>query len=166
MAQCCLANGAEKVYSIDLSEPDDEFEALSKRWGGRLLAAAADVTREDTVVAAVERIVAEAGGLHGMVVNAGRTQHKAALDFTAEEIQSLFAVNVGDGSTWGGGILMLTRISVVRGVLLCAGRGESVHQAGGQGVDRLHGVDGFVSAQQGESRYAFVFVCERERRQS
>jgi NAD(P)-dependent dehydrogenase (short-subunit alcohol dehydrogenase family) len=29
-----------------------------------------------------------------MVVNAGRTNHKAALDFTEEEIHALFNVNV------------------------------------------------------------------------
>lgn len=29
-----------------------------------------------------------------MVVNAGRTNHKSALDFTTEEIEALFAVNV------------------------------------------------------------------------
>jgi NAD(P)-dependent dehydrogenase (short-subunit alcohol dehydrogenase family) len=43
---------------------------------------------------AIERIIAEAGALHGMVVNAGRTNHKSALDFTQEEIEELFAVNV------------------------------------------------------------------------
>lgn len=42
----------------------------------------------------MDKIVAEAGGLHGMVVNAGRTNHKSALDFTTEEIEALFAVNV------------------------------------------------------------------------
>ena len=54
----------------------------------------ANVTQEETVAAAIEQIVNEAGALHGIVVNAGRTHHKAALDFTAEEIQALFAVNV------------------------------------------------------------------------
>lgn len=54
----------------------------------------ANVTQEVTVIAALEQIVHEAGGLQGMVVNAGQTHHKAALDFTAEEIQDLFSVNV------------------------------------------------------------------------
>lgn len=94
IATCCLDNGAEKVYSIDLSEPDDEFKEVSKRFDGRLLAITANVTQEETVIAAIDRIVAEAGALHGMVVNAGRTHHKAALDFTAEEIQNLFSINV------------------------------------------------------------------------
>lgn len=42
---------------------------------------------------AVDEIIAEVGGLHGMVVNAGRTKHKAALDFTADEINQLFSIN-------------------------------------------------------------------------
>jgi NAD(P)-dependent dehydrogenase (short-subunit alcohol dehydrogenase family) len=54
----------------------------------------ADVTQESSISAAVDRIVEEAGALHGMVVNAGRTNHEAALDFTSEEIEALFSVNV------------------------------------------------------------------------
>ena len=57
--------------------------------------ATADVTKEDSVTAAVDKIVSEAGALHGMVVNAGRTNHKSALDFTQAEIEALFNVNVG-----------------------------------------------------------------------
>jgi NAD(P)-dependent dehydrogenase (short-subunit alcohol dehydrogenase family) len=94
IAECCLVNGAERVYSIDLAEPGEEFQQVSKRFNGKLIAVAANVTEEPTVIAAIDQIVSEAGGLHGMVVNAGRTHHKAALDFTAEEIQNLFSVNV------------------------------------------------------------------------
>jgi NAD(P)-dependent dehydrogenase (short-subunit alcohol dehydrogenase family) len=54
----------------------------------------ANVTQEETITAAVDQIIAEAGALHGMVVNAGRTHHKAALDFTKEEIENLFNVNL------------------------------------------------------------------------
>lgn len=54
----------------------------------------ADVTKEETVTQAIEEIVAQAGALHGMVINAGRTNHKSALDFTKEEIEALFAINV------------------------------------------------------------------------
>lgn len=52
------------------------------------------MTQEETIIAAIDKIVSEAGGLHGMVVNAGRTHHKAALDFTKEEIETLFNVNL------------------------------------------------------------------------
>jgi len=52
------------------------------------------VTKEASIEAAVGKIVEENGAIHGVVVNAGRTNHKSALDFTTEEIEALFAVNV------------------------------------------------------------------------
>ncbi|KAE8377104.1 hypothetical protein BDV26DRAFT_282150 [Aspergillus bertholletiae] len=94
IAECCLSNGAERVYSIDIGETGEEFMALAQRYPGKLHALHANVTEEDTITAAVDKIVAEAGALHGMVVNAGRTHHKAALDFTKEEIENLFNVNL------------------------------------------------------------------------
>jgi NAD(P)-dependent dehydrogenase (short-subunit alcohol dehydrogenase family) len=94
IAECCLVNGAEKIYSVDITQPGDEFQILSKRFPGRLFSATADVTREDSIQAAVDTIISEAGALHGMVVNAGRTNHKSALDFTQAEIEALFNVNV------------------------------------------------------------------------
>ncbi|EKG13410.1 Short-chain dehydrogenase/reductase SDR [Macrophomina phaseolina MS6] len=94
IAECCLDNGAARVYSIDIAAPGEEFAAISKRYPDRLFAVQADVTAEKSVAEAVDRIVEEAGALHGMVVNAGRTKHKAALDFTDEEVQQLFAVNL------------------------------------------------------------------------
>jgi NAD(P)-dependent dehydrogenase (short-subunit alcohol dehydrogenase family) len=95
IAECCLANGAAKIYSIDITETGDDFAAISKRFPGRMFAVQADVTKEDSVTAAVDKIVEESGALHGMVVNAGRTNHKSALDFTQAEIEALFNVNVG-----------------------------------------------------------------------
>ncbi|EHY57945.1 hypothetical protein ABEF95_007375 [Exophiala dermatitidis] len=94
IAECCLVNGAAAVYSIDLAESGPEFEQLSKRFNGKLFAVQADVTKEETVTQAIEEIVAQAGALHGMVINAGRTNHKSALDFTKEEIEALFAINM------------------------------------------------------------------------
>lgn len=97
VAESCLDNGASVVYSIDYAapEPGDDFAAAQARWpGDRLRSLRADVTREATVTEAVARIVEECGALHGMVVNAGRTNHKAALDFTEEEIHELFNINV------------------------------------------------------------------------
>ncbi|KOC07750.1 3-oxoacyl-(acyl-carrier-protein) [Aspergillus flavus AF70] len=94
IAECCLSNGAVRVYSIDIGETGEEFLALSQRYPGKLHALNANVTEEDTITAAVEKIIEETGALHGMVVNAGRTHHKAALDFTKEEIENLFNVNL------------------------------------------------------------------------
>ncbi|KAJ5389746.1 uncharacterized protein N7496_000814 [Penicillium cataractarum] len=101
IAECCLINGAAKIYSIDIGDVGDDFEALSKRFPNQLFAIQADVTQEDSISGAVDKIVEEAGALHGMVVNAGRTNHKAALDFTTEEIQALFSVNSGMDQLFG-----------------------------------------------------------------
>jgi NAD(P)-dependent dehydrogenase (short-subunit alcohol dehydrogenase family) len=49
----------------------------------------------------VDKIVEQTGAIHGMVCNAGRTKHKAALDFTTEEIDQLWGVNVSDSSESG-----------------------------------------------------------------
>jgi NAD(P)-dependent dehydrogenase (short-subunit alcohol dehydrogenase family) len=89
-----LDNGADKVYSIDFQDPGEEFQAIAKKYPNRIFAVSADATKEDSIIAAVDKILDEAGALHGMVCNAGRTKHKAALDFTTEEIEQLFAINL------------------------------------------------------------------------
>ncbi|POR35127.1 Uncharacterized protein TPAR_04661 [Tolypocladium paradoxum] len=94
VAEACLDNGAQVVYSLDYAEPGEEFAAAQKKWQDKLKAIQADVTKEATVTAAIDRIIEESGALHGMVVNAGRTNHKAALDFTEEEIHALFDINL------------------------------------------------------------------------
>lgn len=98
VAECCLANGAAKVYSIDYADDvTDEFKTISKVYPNQLFALKADVTKEESIQQAVDQVLSEAGSLHGMVVNAGRTNHKSALDFTKEEVEALFAVNVSIG---------------------------------------------------------------------
>ncbi|KAI1097277.1 hypothetical protein F4804DRAFT_183240 [Jackrogersella minutella] len=94
VAECCLINGAAKVYSIDPAEPGEEFAEISKKFPDRLGLIIANVTDESSVSAAVDKIVQESGAIHGVAANAGRTNHKAALDFTMEEIEALFNVNL------------------------------------------------------------------------
>ncbi|KAL4932835.1 uncharacterized protein BDV17DRAFT_253894 [Aspergillus undulatus] len=98
IAESCLVNGASHVYSLDIGSPspseNTDFFTLSDRFPGKLHALTANVSEEGTIIAAIDAIIAEAGALHGMVVNAGRTHHKAALDFTKEEIETLFSVNL------------------------------------------------------------------------
>ncbi|KAH7382312.1 hypothetical protein BKA66DRAFT_418367 [Pyrenochaeta sp. MPI-SDFR-AT-0127] len=94
IADCCLSNGAKAIYSIDIGETGDEFEEVSKKFPGQIFAVQADVTKEESIQAAIDQILEKAGGLHGMVCNAGRTKHKAALDFTTEEIDQLWGVNL------------------------------------------------------------------------
>ncbi|KAF3913318.1 hypothetical protein ABW20_dc0102616 [Dactylellina cionopaga] len=94
VAECCLANGAAKVYSIDIGETGEDFQAISEQYPKQLFALKADIRNEDEVTAVVDKIVEEAGTLSGMVVNAGITNHKSALDFTKEEIERLFSINL------------------------------------------------------------------------
>ncbi|KAF1360925.1 NAD(P)-binding protein [Lizonia empirigonia] len=94
IADCCLSNGAAKIYSIDIGDTGDDFAAVSNKYPGQIFAIQADVTKEESIQAAVDKILSGAGGLHGMVCNAGRTKHKPALDFTTEEIDQLWGVNL------------------------------------------------------------------------
>lgn len=94
IADCCLSNGASKIYSIDIGETGDEFTTLSAKYPNQLFAVQADVTKEESIQAAIDKVLSEAGALHGMVCNAGRTKHKPALDFTTEEIDQLWGVNL------------------------------------------------------------------------
>lgn len=94
IADCCLSNDAAAVYSIDIGETGEEFDSVAKQHPGKLHAIKADVTKEESVTGAIEKILKQAGGLHGMVVNAGRTKHKPALDFATDEIEQLWNVNV------------------------------------------------------------------------
>ncbi|TKA62606.1 hypothetical protein B0A49_09177 [Cryomyces minteri] len=113
-----LSNGAEKVYSIDFGSVGSDFDAVAQRFPGRLLALNADVTSEASVTEAVDKIIAEAGGLHGIVCNAGRTKHKPALDFTTEEIKQQWSVNQPDWEQqlkYYGGLPRLTEVEELRG---------------------------------------------------
>ena len=99
IANSCLNNGAAHVFSIDIGDTGEEFLAVQKKYPSRLHAVKADVTSEESATKAVHQILEKAGALHGMVVNAGRTNHKAALDFTADEVNQLFSINLF-GAFW------------------------------------------------------------------
>lgn len=99
----------------------------------------------------MDRIIEEAGALHGIVANAGRTKHKPALEFTDEEIQGLFSVNVSlrsfiepCGGRW-------VTVEVVWLVLHGPDCRESVYSVGDQRIDCLYGIHGIVSTEQGTS---------------
>ncbi|KAK4610527.1 NADP-dependent mannitol dehydrogenase [Fulvia fulva] len=94
IANSCLSNGAEHVFSIDIGDAGEDFLAVQKKYPGKLHAIKADVTSEASATKAVDQIIEQAGTLSGMVVNAGRTNHKAALDFTEEELNQLFSINL------------------------------------------------------------------------
>lgn len=99
IAEVALANGAAKVYSLDIGEIGEDFDVISKRFPGQLHAIPANVTDEANITAAIDKIIEEAGTINGVVANAGKTNHKSALDFTAEEVQSLISINLM-GAFW------------------------------------------------------------------
>jgi len=94
IAEVCLANGAQSVYSLDITEPSEDFAALSKKHADRLQYRQMDVTDEESVTTAIDAIVAAEGAIHGMVCNAGMTKHQPALDFTLSQVEQLFKLNV------------------------------------------------------------------------
>ena len=94
IAEVCLANSANVVYSLDIQEPGEDFLALQK-YHANLRFIQADVTIEDRVRQAVETIICEHGRIDGFVANAGMTKHQPALQFDREELEKLFNLNVG-----------------------------------------------------------------------
>ncbi|KAK8062731.1 hypothetical protein PG997_014828 [Apiospora hydei] len=94
LAEVCLANGAGKVFSMDISQPGDDFAALAKQNPGRLEYVQTDVTDEASVKAAIDEVAARGGRFDGMIANAGATKHQPALDFTLEQFERLYKLNV------------------------------------------------------------------------
>ncbi|KAF2825261.1 NAD(P)-binding protein [Ophiobolus disseminans] len=94
LATVCLANDAQEVYSLDLFEPGEEFQALSKANPKRLRYLHCDVTSEESVIKVVDEIVAQSGRIDGMIANAGMTKHQPALNFDRPQLDKLFNLNV------------------------------------------------------------------------
>ncbi|KAG9255625.1 uncharacterized protein F5Z01DRAFT_672930 [Emericellopsis atlantica] len=94
IAEVCLANGAACVYSLDVSEPGEPFQGLLKQQPGKLAFQHCDVTDENSVAAALDAIVEAKGRFDGMVANAGATKHQPALEFSMEQVERLFKLNV------------------------------------------------------------------------
>ncbi|KAH8682135.1 hypothetical protein BX600DRAFT_447827 [Xylariales sp. PMI_506] len=94
LAEVCLANAAATVFSLDISSPGDDFAALQKRYPGKLEYIQTDVTDEESVKNAIDTVVEKAGRFDGMIANAGATKHQPALDFTMDQFEKLFKLNV------------------------------------------------------------------------
>lgn len=93
IAEVCLANSAKTVYSLDLLDPSEDFAVLKKKYAN-LKYIQMDVTDESSVEKALDQIVSEEGVINGLVANAGMTKHQPALDFSREQIEQLFNLNV------------------------------------------------------------------------
>ncbi|PSK60179.1 hypothetical protein B9Z65_1077 [Elsinoe australis] len=94
IAEVCLANDVACIYSLDLFEPGEEFNAIAKKNVGRMRYLNTDVTSEDSVSKAIDTIVSEQGRINGLVANAGMTKHQPALDFDRPQLEKLFNLNV------------------------------------------------------------------------
>jgi NAD(P)-dependent dehydrogenase (short-subunit alcohol dehydrogenase family) len=90
----CLANQAGCVYSFDISKPSEDFAALQKANPDKFRYIQVDVTSEESVTKAIDEVVALSGRFDGMIANAGMTKHQPALDFTMEQVEKLFKLNV------------------------------------------------------------------------
>ncbi|ORY10939.1 hypothetical protein BCR34DRAFT_484842 [Clohesyomyces aquaticus] len=94
IATVCLANDVAEVYSLDLFEPGEEFQALQKANPKRFHYVHCDVTSGESVGSAIDTIVARSGRIDGMVANAGMTKHQPALNFDRPQLEQLFNLNV------------------------------------------------------------------------
>ena len=94
LATVCLANDAAEVYSLDLFEPGEEFQALQKANQKRVHYLHCDVTSEESVTKVIDQIVEQSGRIDGMIANAGMTKHQPALDFNRPQLEQLFNLNV------------------------------------------------------------------------
>jgi hypothetical protein len=67
LATVCLANDAAEIYSLDLFEPGEEFQALVKAHPKKVHYLHCDVTSEESVIKAVDTIVERSSRIDGMV---------------------------------------------------------------------------------------------------
>jgi NAD(P)-dependent dehydrogenase (short-subunit alcohol dehydrogenase family) len=94
LATVCLANDAAEIYSLDLFEPGEEFQALQKAHPKRVHYLHCDVTSEADVTKTIDQIVAQSGRIDGMIANAGMTKHQPALNFDQPQLEQMFNLNV------------------------------------------------------------------------
>jgi 3-oxoacyl-[acyl-carrier protein] reductase len=85
-----LAAGGAKVAVLDLDEAG--ASAVAKEIGG--LAVAADVSKREQVQAAVDRVVAEFGGLHVLVNNAGVIRDNLLFKMTDDDWTAVMEVHL------------------------------------------------------------------------
>ena len=90
-----LARRGAKVAGLatrtaNLAETQAEVEAA----GGSFLALEGDVSQPETAQAAIEAVVAEWGGIDGLVANAGITRDNLLLRLTAEDFDQVIQTNL------------------------------------------------------------------------
>lgn len=121
-----LARAGAAVAVLDLDAPGleavvREIEAA----GGRGLAIPGDVSQEADCRCAVERTIAELGGLHILFNNAGIIRRATVLDTTVEEWDRVMAVNVRS-------VFLLSKYALPH--MVAAGGGAIINNASGWGL--------------------------------
>lgn len=109
IAEVCLANAAKMIYSLDMMEPSEDFEALQKRFP-KFQYIQTDVTSEESVENAINKIVEEPGSIDGLVANTGMTLHQPALKFDRSQLDKLFNLTVSGCVVGCCNAIMLTTI--------------------------------------------------------
>lgn len=94
VAEVCLINSAKVVYSLDISDPADDFTTLQAKHRN-LKYVKTDVTEKQSIEEAIASIYQQEGHLDGFVANAGMTKHQPALDFDDDQLRKIFELNVG-----------------------------------------------------------------------
>ncbi len=95
IVQRLAREGADVAFTYTSSPDQAEKTAhMAQSLGGRAIAIQADSTNADAVVAAVERTVAELGGIDILVNNAGVLAIAPINDLTLADFDRTFAVNV------------------------------------------------------------------------
>lgn len=139
IAEVCLANSAKFVYSLDLMEPGEDFAELQKRYSN-IRYIQTDVTSEESIENAINKVVEETGRIDGLVANAGMTKHQPALKFDREQLDKLFNLNVSvPPSQKKPGRLVYEDGLTVPGfwcILLCSNCRTQIHRTWYQGVYR------------------------------
>lgn len=97
VAQVCLANDAAMVFSLDISEPPEEYLDTKKQYDDQLHFIHCDVTSEDDVRKAIDEVVAKVNRIDGFVSNAGIARHHDAFEIDAAYLHKMFSVNVFAG---------------------------------------------------------------------
>ena len=87
-------NSAKVVYSLDISDPADEFTTLQGKHRN-LKYVKTDVTQKGSIEKAIASIYEQEGHLDGFVANAGMTKHQPALEFDDDQLHEIFELNVG-----------------------------------------------------------------------
>ncbi|KAG6988935.1 hypothetical protein G7Y79_00067g095500 [Physcia stellaris] len=93
VAEVCLMNSAKVVYSLDISDPADEFTTLQAKHRN-LKYVRTDVTQKGSIEKAIASIYEQEGRLDGFVANAGMTKHQPALEFDDDQLHQIFELNV------------------------------------------------------------------------